>query len=74
MPDLPGALTEGGTKAGGRSLAVKGLQRRAVRRRRVLPITETEEKLIAAAAIMGLNNNPNDGYKTPAAIGTPIEL
>jgi antitoxin component of MazEF toxin-antitoxin module len=37
-------------------------------------ITDTELKLIAAAARIGLNNIPNSGYSTPAAIGTPIEL
>lgn len=37
-------------------------------------ITETELKLIAAAAIMGLNKIPKTGYNIPAAIGTPIEL
>ena len=37
-------------------------------------ITETELKLIAAAAIIGDNNNPKTGYKTPAATGTPSTL
>ena len=37
-------------------------------------ITETELKLIAAAAIMGLSNNPKNGYRTPAARGTPSAL
>lgn len=37
-------------------------------------ITDTELKLIAAAARIGLSNNPKNGYSTPAAIGTPIEL
>src|SRR5689334_835710 len=46
----------------------------AVRKRKALPITETELKLIAAAAIMGLSSSPNTGYSTPAAIGTPTEL
>jgi hypothetical protein len=39
-----------------------------------LTITDTELKLIAVAAIMGDNNNPNTGYNTPAATGTPSEL
>ena len=39
-----------------------------------LLITETELKLIAAAAIMGDNSIPKNGYKTPAAIGTPAVL
>ena len=47
---------------------------RAVRRRRAFAITETELKLMAAAAIIGLNRIPKNGYKTPAAIGTPSVL
>jgi hypothetical protein len=39
-----------------------------------LLITETELKLMAAAAIIGLSNKPKTGNKTPAAIGTPMEL
>ena len=39
-----------------------------------LLITETELKLMAAAAIMGESKSPNSGYNTPAAIGTPAEL
>ena len=35
-------------------------------------MTETELKLMAAAARMGLNFQPNTGYRTPAAMGTPI--
>jgi hypothetical protein len=34
-------------------------------------MTETELKLIAAAAIIGLSRIPKNGYNTPAAIGTP---
>src|SRR5262249_29763905 len=45
-----------------------------LRRRKALPTTETELKLIAAAAIMGLSNRPKKGYRTPAAIGTPRML
>jgi hypothetical protein len=37
-------------------------------------MTDTELKLIAAAAIIGLRRIPKNGYKIPAAIGTPIEL
>ena len=37
-------------------------------------ITETELKLIAAAAIIGLSKRPKAGYKTPAATGTPAAL
>ena len=37
-------------------------------------ITDTDEKLIAAAAMMGLSRIPNSGYSAPAATGTPIAL
>ena len=47
---------------------------RACLRRSELPITETELKLIAAAAIIGDSSRPNNGKRTPAAIGTPAEL
>src|SRR5690242_2921133 len=36
------------------------------RSRNALAITETELKLIAALAIIGLSNQPNTGYSTPA--------
>ena len=39
-----------------------------------LLITDTELKLIAAAAMIGLSRIPNAGYSTPAAIGTPTPL
>src|SRR5580658_1521029 len=44
------------------------------RSRRALVITETELKVIAAAAMMGLRSTPKKGYKMPAAIGTPSAL
>jgi len=37
-------------------------------------ITETELKLIAAAAKIGLKSTPKNGKSTPAAMGTQIEL
>jgi len=37
-------------------------------------MTETELKLMAAAAIIGLNSRSKGGYSTPAAMGTPIAL
>lgn len=46
----------------------------ARRRRRALPTTETELKLMAAAAITGDKSSPKNGYSTPAAIGTPKVL
>lgn len=48
--------------------------RRSPRIRKAFAITETELKLIAAAAIIGLSNNPKSGYRTPAATGTPRAL
>ena len=37
-------------------------------------ITDTELKLMAAAAKIGLSKIPKNGYRTPPAMGTPIEL
>ena len=37
-------------------------------------ITDTELKLIAALAMMGLSNTPKNGYNAPAATGTPSAL
>lgn len=45
-----------------------------LRNRSALPITETELKLIAALAIIGLSTMPNHGNSAPAAIGTPMKL
>jgi hypothetical protein len=39
-----------------------------------LEITDTEEKLIAAAPITGESNSPNTGYSAPAATGTPYSI
>ncbi len=44
------------------------------RKRRALPITEAELKLMASAAIIGDNNQPVNGYNTPAATGIPSAL
>lgn len=44
------------------------------RNRSALLITDTELKLIAAAAMMGESSNPKSGYKTPAAMGMPSTL
>ncbi|CAM4291367.1 hypothetical protein COAQ111491_15450 [Comamonas aquatilis] len=43
-------------------------------KRSALKITDTELKLIASAAIMGDSSHPVNGYRTPAAIGTPMPL
>ena len=39
-----------------------------------LPTTETEDSDIAAAAKIGESRMPKNGYRTPAAIGTPAAL
>ena len=39
-----------------------------------LAITDTELKLMAAAAYTGCSSNPMNGYKMPAAMGTPRRL
>lgn len=44
------------------------------RSRREFEITETELKLMAAAARIGLSSRPKNGYSTPAAMGTPNAL
>ena len=44
------------------------------RKRNEFVITETELKLIAAAAIIGDNKIPKTGYKTPAATEIPNTL
>lgn len=44
------------------------------RNRNAFAITETELKLIAKAAIMGESSIPKNGYRMPAAIGTPNTL
>src|SRR6185369_3068096 len=43
-------------------------------RRSALVMTETELKLMAAAAIVGWSSRSKNGYRTPAAIGTPSAL
>ncbi len=61
----PGFLRDGSDLLGGLPYNASFLSLSA------LPITETELKLMAAAAIIGLSNSPKIGYRTPAAIGTP---
>jgi len=48
--------------------------RRTPRSRVEFQITDTELKLIAAAAMIGLRRSPKNGYSTPAATGTPSTL
>lgn len=50
------------------------LQSLALRSLSALPITDTELRLMAAAAIIGLSSIPRKGYSTPAAIGIPNPL
>lgn len=52
----------------------RGHAQRRVLNRKALPTTDTEDRLIASAAIIGLSNQPNTGYSRPAAIGTPSAL
>jgi len=49
-------------------------QRFARRKRSALPTTDTELRLMAAAASIGDKRSPKNGYRTPAAIGTPAAL
>ena len=42
--------------------------------RRALAITDTDDRLIATAAIAGESSAPVTGYRTPAATGTPMPL
>ncbi len=42
--------------------------------RSALLTTDTDDRLMAAAAMMGESNSPNTGYSTPAATGTPSAL
>lgn len=44
------------------------------RSRSAFDTTDTDDRLIASAAIMGDSTIPNHGYRTPAAIGMPITL
>lgn len=52
----------------------RGHAQRRVLNRKALPTTDTEDRLIASAAIIGLSSQPNTGYSRPAAIGTPSAL
>ena len=44
------------------------------RSRSALPITDTELRLMAALAIIGLKRMPKNGYRIPIATGTPRKL
>ena len=45
-----------------------------MRSRSAFVITDTELRLIASAAIMGESSQPVNGYRMPAASGTPSAL
>ena len=45
-----------------------------LRNRKALLITDTELKVMAAPASMGLKRMPHNGYSAPAATGTPKAL
>ena len=49
-------------------------QIRVPRKRNALPMTDTDDRLIANAAIIGFISTPNNGYSTPAASGMPSTL
>ena len=44
------------------------------RRRSAFETTQTDERLIAAAPIIGLSLMPNGTHSRPAAIGMPMQL
>ncbi len=46
----------------------------ARRSRSAFITTDTDDRLIAAAAMIGLSSQPNHGYSTPAATGMPSAL
>jgi hypothetical protein len=44
------------------------VQKVALHKRKALPITDTELKLIAVPSMTGLRSWPKKGYSTPAAV------
>jgi hypothetical protein len=65
-----------GARHGGAVGLLTGHARTAltVRSLSAFPITDTELRLIAAAATIGESSIPKAGYSTPAAMGTPRRL
>jgi hypothetical protein len=61
-------------RTGSSSATSCSLQTSTCRNLSAFPMTDTELKLIAAAAITGESSSPKKGYSTPAAIGTPAAL
>ncbi len=45
-----------------------------LRNRKAFEMTDTELNVIAALANIGLSSNPTNGYRIPAATGTPTRL
>ncbi len=73
--DFPSRLNSA-TRAGPRQepTHARRCQMRTRLSRSALPTTDTELRLIAAAAMTGESRMPKNGYSTPAAIGTPSAL
>ncbi len=71
-----GDQEDGARQLSDRSRRLRPLHAQSISRRSrsALPMTETELRLIAALAIIGLRSRPNHGYNTPAASGTPRAL
>lgn len=72
-----GTQTRSGTRRLQELPALKsstGHAMRAERRRREFPITLTDDSAMAAAAMAGESVRPINGYRTPAATGTPAAL
>lgn len=67
LNNYPDELVRGGTFLTSRISS-------AFLRRSKFVITDTERRLIAAAARTGLSNNPKNGYSTPAPMGIRSEL
>lgn len=62
------------TITGGLAGRVGASHSSTLRSRKAFVMTDTELKVIAALAIIGLRSTPKNGYSTPAAIGTPSTL
>jgi hypothetical protein len=57
-----------------RNIMIRFLQSLTLLSLSALVITDTELRLIAALAIIGLSSRPHIGYRTPPAIGIPSVL
>ena len=74
--DLSIAGLRGADGAGAGLVPARALRHQSltVRSRSALAITDTELKVIAALAMIGLKSSPKNGYRAPAAMGTPTTL